>query len=272
MIRRSSTVIRTLIVAAIAAGVALAAVAAGKRDGPSSHALGDAPAGVSAGPAVRGLPQLTTSRKGESPIVQTVTPTLSLALRDVLPAPVQTLPPVLESNEPDLPAPPVPETQPHDPVVQSSPGVVAIPPPIATFEGLSNDDNPNTDPAMADLSFVIPPDTEGDIGPNHYVEWINISFAIYNRSGTKLVGPLPGNSLFSALPSGKCKTTNTGDPLVLHDQLADRWVLTQFTGSASPFFQCVAVSTTPDPTGTYCLYPFQVSTTVFNDYPKIGIR
>ena len=140
-----------------------------------------------------------------------------------------------------------------------------MPPPIATFEGLNNNDNPGT-------TLVIPPDTEGDIGPNHYVEWINIVLRVYDRSGAPLTAVLAGNSLFSALPpTAKCRTTNTGDPLVLYDQFADRWVLTQFTGSASPFFQCVAISTTPDPTGTYCLYPFQVSTTVFNDYPKIGL-
>jgi hypothetical protein len=265
MIGRRTTVVRTGVVFAVAAGVTLAAVFTGGRSAPQSRVLGDAPAGVSSSPEVRGLTPLAPSLKRDGPIVQTVTPTLSLPLRDLPPAPVPTLPPADESNEPDLPAPPAPQGQPHDPVVQSAPGLVAMPAPIATFEGLNNDDNPGT-------TLVIPPDTEGDVGPNHYLEWINLVLRVYDKSGTPVTPVIAGNSLFTALPAtDKCRTTNSGDPLVLYDQLADRWVITQFTGSVAPFFQCVAVSSTPDPTGTYCLYPFPVSNTVFNDYPKIGL-
>jgi hypothetical protein len=232
---------------------------------------------LAAGGAVAASPAPTSPKAGtrsaaDIPIVRTVTPTLSPPLRSLVP-----LPPSLQGGPIEIAA--MQEPTPGgslgpDPVVQHAPGLVAMPGPIATFEGLSNDDNPNTNPnpPPVQLSFVIPPDVEGDVGPNHYVEWVNISYAVYNRSGTRLVGPLPGNSIFAPLPSTeKCRTMNSGDPLVLYDQLADRWVLSQFTGSASPFFQCVAVSTTPDPGGSYCLYPFPVSSTVFNDYGKIGL-
>jgi hypothetical protein len=59
-------------------------------------------------------------------------------------------------------------------------------------------------------------------------------------------------------------------PIVQYDQLADRWVLTQFAVSAQPYTQCVAVSTSPDPTGTYFRYAFSYSRD-FNDYPKMGV-
>ena len=82
-------------------------------------------------------------------------------------------------------------------------------------------------------------------------------------------GPTPINALWS---SGACSTHDDGDPIVIYDQLADRWLISQFTSSADPSYaQCVAVSTSPDPTGTYYAYEFDESPTVFNDYPHIGV-
>jgi hypothetical protein len=151
-----------------------------------------------------------------------------------------------------------------------------MPAPLANFQGLTNDDN-----------FAVtggryrPPDSEGDVGPSHYVQWINLVWGVFSKTGTRLLGPLAGNSLFTSLPGADdvCEATNQGDPLVHYDQLADRWVLSQFafnvdsfTGSLlPPFKQCVAVSTTPDPTGSYCAYAFTVSESNFNDYGKMGI-
>ena len=58
--------------------------------------------------------------------------------------------------------------------------------PVANFEGISNQDNFNL------FGFrVNPPDPMGDVGPNHYVEMINLAFAIYDKAGVPLVGPLP---------------------------------------------------------------------------------
>jgi hypothetical protein len=106
----------------------------------------------------------------DAPIVQTVTPTLSTPLRDLVPLPSSLQSGPIEISTLQEPTPG--GTVGQDPVVQHAPGLVTMPGPISTFEGLSNDDNPNTNPPTQ-LSFVIPPDTEGDIGPNHYVEWIN---------------------------------------------------------------------------------------------------
>ncbi|HEV2707817.1 MAG TPA: hypothetical protein VGV59_17995, partial [Pyrinomonadaceae bacterium] len=81
--------------------------------------------------------------------------------------------------------------------------------------------------------------------------------------------PKNGNTIWQGF-GGACESMNDGDPIVQYDQLADRWVLTQFAVSSSPFMQCVAVSTTPDPTGTYHRYAYSYGTD-FNDYPKMGV-
>lgn len=125
---------------------------------------------------------------------------------------------------------------------------------------------------------VAPPDTTGDLGPGHYVQWVNLRYAVYTvtRSG----GTISGFSLVSGFPKngnviwqgfgGPCEQYNDGDPIVQYDQLANRWVLTQFAVSATPYTQCVAVSTGPDPTGTYHRYAYAYGSD-FNDYPKMGV-
>jgi hypothetical protein len=144
--------------------------------------------------------------------------------------------------------------------------------PLLTFEGLSNQDNFNL------FGFrVNPPDPVGDVGPNHYVEMINLAFAVYNKQGAKLLGPVPIGVLWDGFAIDEC-TEPSGDPIVIHDQFADRWILTQFTTRGldfpneplNPFYNCVAISTTSDPTGSYFRYAF---TTGFNfpDYPKYGV-
>ena len=126
---------------------------------------------------------------------------------------------------------------------------------------------------------VAPPDTTGDVGPNHYVQWVNLRYAIYTLTrganseitGFNLVAGFPknGNVVWQGF-GGRCESDNDGDPIVQYDQLADRWVLTQFAVSGTPFTQCVAVSTSPDPTGTYFRYAFSYNRD-FNDYPKMGV-
>ncbi len=122
-------------------------------------------------------------------------------------------------------------------------------------------------------NFVLPPDPNGDIGPNHYVQMVNLSFAIYNRAGALLYGPANNNTLFSGF-GGVCETTNNGDPIVLYDHLADRWMMSQFAlpnSTNGPFYQCFAISQTPDPTGAWHRYQFFFSNTKMNDYPKFGL-
>jgi len=115
------------------------------------------------------------------------------------------------------------------------------------------------------------------VGPNHYVEMVNLVFAVYDKQGNLLLGPVDTGSLWAGFPIDEC-TEPSGDPIVLYDQIADRWILTQFTtrGIDYPdeplnlFYDCVAISTTPDPTGSYYRYAF---TTGYNfpDYPKYGV-
>ena len=125
---------------------------------------------------------------------------------------------------------------------------------------------------------VAPPDTTGDVGPNHYVQWVNLRYSIYNlvRVNNEITAfslvpgfPKQGNVVWQGF-GGRCQTDNDGDPIVQYDQLADRWVLTQFAVSGTPYTQCVAVSTSPDPTGTYFRYAFSYAKD-FNDYPKMGV-
>lgn len=154
----------------------------------------------------------------------------------------------------------------------ASPSALAIPGTQANFEGLSNQDNFDVFGGR-----VNPPDPNGEVGPNHYVEIVNLVFAVYSKSGTRLLGPVDTGTLWNNFPIDEC-TEPSGDPVVMYDQVADRWILTQFTTRGidypdeplNQFYNCVAVSTSPDPTGSYYRYAF---TTGFNfpDYPKYGV-
>ena len=127
---------------------------------------------------------------------------------------------------------------------------------------------------------VSPPDTTGDIGPNHYVQWVNLRYAVYNVLRDPVTNQISGFSTVPGFPKngnviwqgfgGPCESMNDGDPIVQYDQLADRWVLTQFAVSATPYTQCVAVSTSPDPTGTYFRYSYSFNRD-FNDFPKMSV-
>jgi hypothetical protein len=148
-----------------------------------------------------------------------------------------------------------------------------IPAPLLTFEGLSNQDNFNL------FGFrVNPPDPVGAVGPNHYVEMVNLTFAVYDKLGNRLLGPIDTGTLWAGFAIPDC-TDPSGDPIVLYDQLEDRWLLSQFTtrGLADPtlpFFNCVAISQTGDPTGPYFRYAFQTTEGgkfFFPDYPKYGV-
>jgi hypothetical protein len=195
-------------------------------------------------------------------------PTVRTAVKYDLSPPLSSIKPITTTNykkgDDDRGSGPVGDTR-HDPdpVVQTiaGNGVFSqdVPPIGANFNGMTN------------TSGVNPPDTVGDIGPNHYVQMVNSRFAIYSRTGTLLFGPANINTLFAGF-GGACQTQNAGDPIVLYDQLADRWLLSQFTSAAvgGAYFNCVAVSTSSDPTGTYYRYAFSTGNN-FPDYPKYGV-
>jgi hypothetical protein len=118
----------------------------------------------------------------------------------------------------------------------------------------------------------VPPDTNGHVGATQYVQWNNLSFAVWDKSGNKLFGPAAGNTLFQPL-GGVCASHNDGDPVVNYDVLAGRWVVSQLAVFANPGFshQCVAVSLTSDATGAWYLYDFVTDPVNFVDYPKMAV-
>jgi hypothetical protein len=141
-------------------------------------------------------------------------------------------------------------------------------PAVATTAGLSFAGVGNGDYGFT--PNAAPPDTNGAVGATQYVQWVNESFAVFDKTTGALVkGPVAGNTLFQAL-GGPCAANNDGDPIAQYDKQANRWVLTQFSVTGGPpFLQCVAVSTTSDATGAFHLYAF--SEPSFNDYPKLAV-
>ena len=116
---------------------------------------------------------------------------------------------------------------------------------------------------------VAPPDTDGDVGPDHYFQMVNNGFAIWDKSGNLLYGPVNNSTLWNGF-IGPWTGTNDGDPIVLYDEYADRWIASQFALSENPYmYELVAVSATGDPLGEWYRYAFQFSN--MPDYPKFGI-
>ena len=151
--------------------------------------------------------------------------------------------------------------------------VPTMPSPLLTFDGISRRKGGDG----------VPPDTNGDVGPNHYVQSVNTAFQVFDKTGKRLTPAITFNSFFAPLgnstPCGARE--NQGDPFVFYDQLADRWVITDFAFPAdifgnpvAPFFECIGVSQTPDPTGAYFRYAVQTdpaAPSLFGDYPKFGL-
>jgi len=223
------------------------------------------------GPVTRGLTQ-PTPEPGRPHVGKPVRFGLSPQLRDIEeprvpgtrgPSEIRVVP-----NE--FPEPP-PPSEGEDPVVQTSlPPGPPIPPPIVTFDGLRSADN------FAYFGFrVIPPDPNGVVGPNHYVEIINILVRVYDKTGTPLHNPIRLSSLFHNLGGECADPQDKGDSIALYDPLADRFILSEFafrsTGFTDPKFQCIAVSQTGDPLGAYFVYQFQAPNNSLNDYPKFGV-
>ncbi len=127
----------------------------------------------------------------------------------------------------------------------------------------------------------LPPDTNGAPGPNHYIQAINqTAFAVWDKQGMLLSGPTQFSSLWAAavppVPvDDDCLNRGRGDPYVIYDHLADRWVLSQLankdTNSGDPLMiQCIAVSRGPDPVNDgWFVYTFDLG--VSNDYPKLAV-
>ncbi|WP_299761134.1 T9SS type A sorting domain-containing protein [uncultured Dokdonia sp.] len=138
----------------------------------------------------------------------------------------------------------------EDPLAQTSPPTRISRAPIQNFPGIPLN--------------VSPPDPSGAVGPNHYVQMTNGLWSVWDKQGVQASG-FPRN-LSDPLGAG-----GDGDPIVLYDREADRWLISEFRNpfnpSASRF--TVAISNTPDPTGTYTVYSFNPIAAI--DYPHFGI-
>ncbi|HEY2514662.1 MAG TPA: hypothetical protein VGI39_27545, partial [Polyangiaceae bacterium] len=156
-----------------------------------------------------------------------------------------------------------------DPILQSSLPLASMPVVGLNFLSQGNSLDPSTEGGT-------PPDTNGAVGPNHFVQAVNTGLAIWDKAGHVVLASRNFNTLWAGYTGtnkgNSCAANDDGDPVVVYDQLADRWFISQFAlpnGDSGPNFQCVAVSKTGDPTGAYWLYDFQYPG--LNDYGKFGI-
>lgn len=192
---------------------------------------------------------------------------VSMPLRDMRPPPIPIpIPPPQKIVVPKFSIPNlVKNTLGIDPYLQTKIGVEDAPPTLLNFEGVGQGfSGPN---GTHDVTFA-PSDSNSDVGPNHIVEVVNVSLAIFDKTGTALLGPIPINTVFVGF-GGNCEFSNDGDPVVKYDKMADRWIISQIIFQKKPYMQCVAVSRTGDPTGAYARYAFPIKNDF--DYTKIGV-
>ena len=148
----------------------------------------------------------------------------------------------------------------RDTTVQDTPAAPNMPSTMLNFDGI---------PFPGVNCNCAPPDTNGEVGLTQYVQIVNQGLQVFDKTtGASIMGPVDIASLWSGF-GGVCEQ-GFGDPVVLYDQLANRWVVTQFAGTSIPTDECIAVSTTSDATGAYNRYDFMLGTDFF-DYPKFGV-
>ena len=112
------------------------------------------------------------------------------------------------------------------------------------------------------LGQTSPIDPTGDVSPSYFVQGTNSTqVGVYNRDGS-LEMSFNMNTLWAQF-----NILSGGDPIVLYDENADRWILTEFAGQSNNLL--IAISETNDPLGSYFSYAF--ATPNFPDYPKYAI-
>ncbi len=127
---------------------------------------------------------------------------------------------------------------------------------LQNFEGIPN------------LSRVVPADPCGDASSDYYFQMVNLSCALYDKSGNTILGPFSSGSIWNGMPNN----SNNGDGIVLYDENANRWFISQFSLANypnGPFYQMIAVSQSADPAGSWFRWEFTF--TDLPDYPKFGI-
>jgi hypothetical protein len=155
-----------------------------------------------------------------------------------------------------------------DPVAQQLSGTLQGVTNGLSFEGQSAQDTRN----IFGFAYV-PPDTNGAPGASQYVQIVNVTVAVYDKAtGAQLMTPVAIHTLWTGF-GGPCEFGGDGgDPVVLYDRLAGRWLVSQlqYNNTATQNEQCVAISRTSDATGTYNRYEYDFGAN-FPDYPKYGI-
>ncbi len=173
----------------------------------------------------------------------------------------------LEKPEPKEPDTPPPGRPVSDQSLQTGLPSSAAPAALNSFAGLD----------FANWGAGWPPDPNGDVGPTYYVQAVNTSIGIFDKSSGARVAALTFDSLFGSVPTGTpCDSSNQGDPVALYDPIADRWIVADFAWSnykSGAMYECMAVSKSGDPvTGGWYFYAWQVETGgKLPDYPKLGL-
>jgi len=200
---------------------------------------------------------------------------ISAPLRDMAAGAVAA--PAVEEESPTNPLLPrwrIPRSIAPDPVVQS----------VIPSDGFAQRLPITTEAPSTGFNFIgvaqnggVPPDTNGAVGNDQYVETANVRYQVWSldrgtSTATSVLGPVAINALWSGF-GGACQAQNSGDPIVLYDKLANRWLISQFTRviTGGAYFQCVALSTTADATGSYARWAFAVPGSLFGDYPHFGV-
>ncbi len=107
-----------------------------------------------------------------------------------------------------------------------------------------------------------PPDVNGDVGKDFYVEIVNATFfRVFDKTGHPVSNQISANTIWSQV-----QQSSAGDPILLYDQEVDRWFLTEFPSSNRIL---IGISHTGDPRGSWDVYTFQ--TPRFPDFPKYAI-
>ena len=146
-------------------------------------------------------------------------------------------------------------------------------PPVSATIGLNFEGIPNW---VNGTLEGIPSDDNLAVGATQVVETINTAWQVFDKAtGKSLFAPQQISALFTGVP-GLCGQGNTffwTDPVVLYDQFANRWIISQIAADStfSTGNECIAVSETSDATGRYHRYIFEFGNKIFNDYDKLSV-
>ena len=240
--RRASLMLPALVLGLLLLGLAAWSV---RNPGPVAAALNPGDQGASSPPTAQGSVIVGHDYHHDT----------SPPLRNLPPLPIKPLPEKETNRNPFIPNG---HKDQLDTVVQRLLAPLAMPAPILNFDGI---------PFPGVVCNCAPPDTNGEVGATQYVQMVNEGFQVFNKTtGASLLGPNSIASVWSGF-GGVCETNGNGDPVVLYDQLANRWLISQFAGAGG----AVPTSASPSPRPTtppaaYNRYGFHLGSNFF-DYP-----